>query len=223
MKKVIFFISLFLNFSFFGEGLKAKENSDKEASVVLAFDDGDNQKAHEFLKQFLLEASKTAKICLNGDKICKKFADIIVKAFALKEMGQYILGPYFKKMDKDEGQVKEFEKLLTDYFIASYATIERVKLFASVDMENDDFLFKTTLNERKTRLTCQKKFKTEKSDVNVKIVLIKTKANTFDVFDILIEDIGLLISTRDALRDVYQKNENPKDFLKAFGKMVNKG
>ncbi len=215
MKKVAYIAIILANFSIFNNAVFA---NNKTAHTQQQFEEDDISRAKVFLKFFLKEASSVANDCLNNKKICFNFADIIVNKFDLKSMAQFVLGPYFRKLS--ESEVAQFEKLLTKHFIKAYATHERIKLFASVDMENDDFNFKTSLNEKKNRLTSQKNFKTEKNTVNVKIVLLKSKDGSFNIFDILIEDIGLLVSTRDFLSPRYQNNSS-KEFLTAFQKSAN--
>ncbi|CAO5682898.1 MAG: hypothetical protein HEEMFOPI_00802 [Holosporales bacterium] len=210
MKKVVYSLIIFAHFGVMTDVILAANETSK---IAQRFEDSDTAKAKDYLKDFLQEASSVAKQCLASKKTCYNFADIIVNKFNLQSMGQFVLGQYFRKLSEDD--VKKFEALLTKYFIKAYATHERIKLFSSVDMETDDFNFKTSLNEKKTRLTNQKIFKTEKTDVNVKIVLLKKEDGHFDVFDILIEDIGLLISTRDAL-NAFTKDKKPAEFLKAF-------
>lgn len=176
-------------------------------------EDPDQNEGIVFLKDMLTESIKVAKASTKDKRSVRKFADIVVDKFALEQMAQTALGPYFKKLSKE--QFNEFKNHLSNYFIKTYATQEKVDLFASIDLNKAELKKKLSVNSKKNQMTIHSTFKTKSGDVNTKFVLIKNE-KAFDIFDILIEDIGLLQNTRDQLSQIQSQSKTPEVFLKTF-------
>ena len=134
-------------------------------------------------------------------------------------MSKSILGPYGRKFEPKE--LEEFKTLLTKYFLKSYATKEKIDLFASADIGEGKIQETPTANKKRTRLTYSGTFKTNGGSVSTNFVLVKKDAETFKIFDIKIESIGLIFSTRDQVATLHNNQTmKPVDFLKKFEKLV---
>lgn len=169
--------------------------------------------AVHFLKDMLHDAIKIAKQSAKNPNMTNNFAKIIVDKFALSRMARTAMGPYAQKLSDE--QLEEFQQQLSRYFIKTYATKEKVDLFAKIDLDAAVIGKKVSLNSRGTQLTIYSQFKTKSGDIKAEFVLVKN-GNDFDIFDILIENIGLLKSTNDQLVALQSKVKTPNAFLKAF-------
>lgn len=183
------------------------------------FSDADAPKARIYLKKFLEDSYNIAKQDLKHEAEKQKFAQIIVKNFSLSTMSPYILGRYRTKLSA--AQSASFEKMLTDYFLKTYGTSEKIDLFASTDMRGDNLKEEFTFNNKKNRITFSGNFKTANGSVFAKFVLIKEGENRFKIFDIYIENIGLLFGTRDQIATLHKnQTETPENFLKNFQAII---
>lgn len=177
----------------------------------------EKNKSIDFLKDMLREAIKIAKESAQDPAKTDKFAKIIVDKFALAQMARTAMGPYVKKLSPS--QFEEFQQHLSRYFIKTYATKEKVDLFSKINLDEAVMDKKITLNSKKTQMTIHSQFKTKSGDIKTEFVLVKN-GNDFDIFDILIENIGLLKNTNDQLVALQSKAKTPDDFIKAFAALA---
>jgi ABC-type transporter MlaC component len=183
------------------------------------FSQADEKETLAYLQGFLKEAYDAAQNSLKDSNAKSKFADIIINNFSLEDMAPPILGPYRTKLSTE--QRKEFEKKLTNYFLKTYGTTEKIKLFASTKMDNKQIKPTPQIISKNTRMVYNATFKTSSGDVSAKFVLLKKGKNVFKVGDIQIAGIGLVVGTRDQIATLHKNQTVSGDaFLAAFESFI---
>ena len=180
--------------------------------------ESDIEKARSFLESVLKQSNSVAKAAVSNFHERDNFAEIIINSFALKSMGQFALGPHFKELSSTE--FKDFSKLLTQYFLKTYATKEKVELFASVNMESKNIDETYKLSEKKNRITFKGIFQTKSGPTKVEFIVIKVGQNAYDIFDIKVEGIGLLSNLRSEIKGLWNNNSTSVKFLEHFEHLV---
>ena len=185
------------------------------------FSEADEKQTLSYLQGFLKEAYDAAQNSLKDPSAKSKFADIIINNFSLEDMSPTVLGPYRAKLSTEER--KEFEKKLTNYFLKTYGTTEKIKLFASTEMDNKQIKAKPQIMSKNTRMVYNGTFKTSSGDVSAKFILLKKGKGVFRVGDIQIAGIGLIVGTRDQIATLHKNQTLPADkFLDAFESFIKK-
>jgi ABC-type transporter MlaC component len=183
------------------------------------FTEKDEQPALIYLKNFLKEAYDAAKKSLQDPTSKSEFADIVIKNFSLTDMAPSILGPYRIKLSTQ--QQEEFEKKLTNYFLKTYGTTEKIKLFASTEMSDNQIRTKPQIINKNKAMVYNATFKTSQGEVSTKFTLLKKGENTFKVGDIQIAGIGLVVGTRDQIATLHKNQTvSPDSFLDQFEKYI---
>lgn len=179
------------------------------------FTEKDQQPTLIYLKDFLKEAYDAAKKSLQDPRAKSKFADIVIKNFSLTDMAPSILGPYRAKLSIQ--QQEDFEKKLTNYFLKTYGTTEKIKLFASTEMDDNQIATKPQIISKNKHMIYNATFKTSQGEVSAKFTLLKKGENIFKVGDIQIAGIGLVVGTRDQIATLHKNQTvSPDSFLAQF-------
>jgi ABC-type transporter MlaC component len=211
LKSILFFLCVLPNL------ISAETTADKDDKINLSEqkknEDLEVIEARKYLINFLKKINKIAKTIDNNNAAVIEFAQHMLQSLNEKEMGKFILGPSFKELSAEEKKI--FEEELT-YFFTTYGSKKNVDLFASVQMEEEKFNFKEDINKDKGRFSFEKEFKTKDKPVKVKMVVLKDTSNTYQIFDIVIEDLSLLITTRDYIKNLRSNARDVKTFLKDF-------
>lgn len=181
--------------------------------------EGDIEKARSFLESVLKQSNSVAKAAVHDFSQRDNFAGIIINSFALKSMSQFALGPHFKELNTSE--FNNFSKLLAQYFLKTYATKEKVELFASVNMDSKNVEDAYKLSEKKNRIAFKGMFQTKSGPTKVEFIVIKVGESTYDIFDIKVEGIGLLSNLRSEIKGLWNNNLNAIKFLEHFQQLTN--
>ena len=179
------------------------------------FNKADEKKAFTFLKNTLNKSNGIAKKSSQTQKTKQKFARIMTNSFAIPHIAKFSLGREFRKYSAEN--FTKFERALSDYLLKVYATQEKIDVFASINIEDDDINNIPELSPRKNRLTYKAVFETKNGPINTQFVLIKTHNNHYKVFDIVVEGIGLLSNLRSQVSTL-SVNKSIDNFVKDFAK-----
>lgn len=183
------------------------------------FSENDEKSTLVYLKNFLKEAYDAAQKSIKDPSEKSKFADIIIKNFSLSDMASPILGPYRLKLSPE--QRKEFEKKLTNYFLKTYGTTEKISLFASTEMNDDNINKRPRITQKNNRMVYIATFRTKTGNVEAKFTLLKKGESLFKIADIHIERISLVIGTRDQIATLHtNQTVKPEVFLEKFEKFI---
>ncbi|PIZ32611.1 MAG: hypothetical protein COY39_05265 [Alphaproteobacteria bacterium CG_4_10_14_0_8_um_filter_37_21] len=170
------------------------------------FNQEDEKKAFIFLKNMLNKSSLIATQDTHTEDAKNKFATIMTNAFSIPHIAKFSLGLDFKEYSAEN--FKKFKNTLSNYLLKIYATQEKIDVFASINIEDDDINAIPKLSQRKNRLTYNAVFKSKKGPVNTQFVIIKVKSDDYKIFDIVVEGIGLLSNLRSqasVLKDLSKK------------------
>lgn len=173
----------------------------------------DETRAFTFLKNTLNKANEIAKQANQTQKTKTSFAQIMTNALAIPHIAKFSLGRGFSQYSPE--QFSQFEQLLSDYLLKVYATQEKIDVFASINIEDDNISNVAELSPRKNRLTYKAVFESKNGILNTQFVLIKINQNQYKIFDIIVEGIGLLSNLRSQVSTL-SVNKNIDTFLKDF-------
>jgi len=179
------------------------------------FNNADEKKAFAFLKNTLKKSNEIAKQSSQTQKTKRKFATIMTNSFAIPHIAKFSLGREFRKYSTEN--FTQFERTLSDYLLKVYATQEKIDVFASINIEDDDISNVPELSPRKNRLTYKAVFESKNGPINTQFVIIKIDNNKYKIFDIRVEGIGLLSNLRSQVSTL-SVNKSIEDFLKDFAK-----
>jgi ABC-type transporter MlaC component len=175
----------------------------------------DEIQAFTFLKNTLNKASDIAKQTNQTQKTKISFAQIMTSALAIPHIAKFSLGREFRRYSPE--QFAQFKIILSNYLLKVYATKEKIDIFASINIEDDNINDRAEYSPKKNKLTYEAAFESKNGILKTKFVLIKCSKDQYKIFDIIVEGIGLLSNLRSQISEL-SGNKSIDAFLQNLSK-----
>lgn len=198
--------------------LTSKEKFNELVGRSQKFADTDIKKSFNKLKKIISDASDIAKNSNQTNETKKQFAQVMTNSLAIPHIAKFSLGLNFKEYYPEKfQQFEQFITQLSSYLLKIYATEEKIKVFGSIDMKEDDISSTPELNERGDRLTYKAVFESDNGPLKTQFILIKINKEQYKILDISVEGLGLLSNLRSQISGLFS-GKTPETFLETFSK-----